>query len=102
MAAKPFQVEDKADRTSPDRLPLVHLDPGSPRFVDRIARPDHHPLELLRLLPFLELHGAKPTADEFIQLPEDLTEFLDVIVPDPALKVRIELLDDPVSLRGMS
>ena len=77
-------------------LPLVHLDPGSLRFFDSIPSPDHHALELLRLLPFLQLPGAKPTANEFIQLPEYPVEFLDVIVPHPTPQIRVHVVDDLV------
>src|SRR5687768_17453245 len=49
------------------------------------------------LSPYLcELHGAKPTADEFIQLSEHPEEFLEPIVPHPSPEVLIQVVDDRV------
>ena len=94
LTSEPFQVEDESDRPSRYRLPFVHLDPGLTGFLDGIARSDHHPLELLGILPFLQLHGTKPAADEAIQFTKDLLELLNTEIGCPARQEFIEIRND--------
>ena len=57
-----------------NRLPFVHLDPGSMSFLGLEPHTYHHSLKLTGFLPFLQLHGSKATPYPAVKVPEYTTE----------------------------
>lgn len=57
---------------------------------------DHDPLELLGLLPFLELHRPLPTSNPGIKVAKQVFELLNPKVAHPAAQVFVQLADNLV------
>ena len=76
----------------PYRPPFIHDHPYSFRFFLPVAGMDQHPLELLRVLPFLQLHTAQSTACPRIQISEQILELLYAIISYPSQQVLVQSL----------
>lgn len=93
LPSEPSEVQNEAYCRSIDRLPFVHLDPGSPSLLWIEIGSYHHPLELRWLLPLLQLHRSEPTPYPGVQVPEQILELLNTEIPDPAVQVFVEIVD---------
>ncbi|MFO8163823.1 MAG: hypothetical protein R6T98_04755 [Desulfatiglandales bacterium] len=57
LLSKPFEVHDETDRPAVNRLPFVHSDPDLVGFLPFKAGCNHDPLNLVEILPLLQLPG---------------------------------------------
>jgi hypothetical protein len=62
------QTQHKPHRSPHNRLPAVHTDPHPVRLLRVKTCFDHDPLELSRILPFLQLRRPQPASNPGIEI----------------------------------
>ena len=85
LRPEPVERHHAFDLFAVHGLPSVHFDPSLVGIFGFVSRTNHHPLEFVRFLPFLQLSGAKPFSYPNIKISKYNLEFLDfeVVYPSP-------------------